>query len=157
MSKPRRIVPATELRIRLGEALKALEDEDIVVEKGGVPVALLTRYGKDVLTMGAATETHYERALSKGAEPGGWERTQSAMERGWAGIDESEMMANVYRWRDEGATRIRYELDETLEGEDQPHAGEILDRQRRMHQGYGQGALIADERAEYDASGGPRD
>lgn len=157
MSKPRRTVPATELRVRLGEALKALEDEDIVVEKGGVPVALLTRYGKEVAGMGAEIETLYERALSKRAEPGGWDRTLSAMERGWAGINDDEMTANIYRWREEGTTRTRYELDETLEGEDQPHAGEILDRQRRMHQGYGQGALIADERAEYDASGGPRD
>ena len=157
MSKPRRNVPATELRVRLGEALKALEDEDIVVEKGGVPVALLTRYGKEVASMGVETETLYERALSKRAEAGGWERTLSAMERGWAGIDEDEMTANIYRWRVEGTTRTRYELDETDDDEDQTHAGEILDRQRRMHPGYGQGTLIADERAEYDASGGPRD
>ena len=157
MSKPRRIVPATELRIHLGEALKGLEDEDIVIVKGGVPVAMLTRYGKERAAMIETIETQYERALSKRAEPGGWARSAGAMERGWVGINEEELIANIYRWRDEGATRIRYELDETLEGEDQPHAGEILDRQRRMHQGYWQGALIADERAEYDASGGPRD
>ena len=41
MGKPRRTLPATELRVHLGEALRALEAEDLVIEKGGVPVALL--------------------------------------------------------------------------------------------------------------------
>lgn len=152
MSKRRRIVPATELRIHLGEALKALDEEDIVVEKGGVPIAMLVRYDREVKTV-TETATAYERALSKAAAPGGWERTLAAAERGWAGINEVEMTANIYRWRDEGATRTGYALDESP-GEDQTHAGgEIPDRQRRLHQGDGQGTRVADERAEWDASG----
>lgn len=152
MSKRRRIIPATELRIHLGEALKGLDEEDIVVEKGGVPIAMLVQYGREAKAMSQIATT-YERALSRAAEPGGWERTLAAMERGWAGIDDSEMTANIYRWRDEGATRTRYDLDESVEGEDQAYGGEISDRQRHMHQSYGQGTRIADERAEYDASG----
>ena len=42
--KEKRRLPATELRVRLGEALRSLEDGDIVIEKGGVPVAVLSRY-----------------------------------------------------------------------------------------------------------------
>ncbi len=159
MSKQRRKIPATELRVHLGEALKALEDEDIVIEKGGVPVALLTRYGREVGTMEAATETQYERALSKRAEAGGWERTLSAMERGWLGINEDEMTANIYRWRAEGATQRRYELDDDSVSDDSEEEGvadgrgAISSRQRHLLQGLTPGTYVADERAEYDASG----
>jgi len=153
MSKRRRIMPATELRIHLGEALKALEEEDIVVEKGGVPIAMLVRYGPEAKAMSEAA-TSYERALSKRAEAGGWERTLSAIERGWAGIDEGEMIANIYRWREEGATRRYVSLDD--EDSDEEHtygSGALFGRQRRLQQGPSEGSLIADERTEYDASG----
>jgi hypothetical protein len=157
MSKPRRIIPATELRVHLGDALKALEDEDIVVEKGGVPIALLTRYRREVPAMG--TETQYERALSKRAEPGGWEQTLSAMERGWAGINEDEMIANIYRWREQGATQRRYGLDDDSASDDsedegvEDGSGTISSRQRHLQQGSTPRTYVADERAEYDASG----
>ena len=159
MSKPRRTVPATELRVHLGEALKALEDEDIVVEKGGVPVALLTRYRREVAHMEPGTETQYERALSKRAEPGGWERTLVAMERGWAGINEDEMIANIYRWRELGATQRRYGLDDDFASDDKVDeglddgSGAISSRQRYLQQGPTPRTYVADERAEYDAPG----
>lgn len=150
MSKPRRIVPATELRIHLGEALKGLEDEDIVIVKGGVPVAMLTRYGKERAAMIETIETQYERALSKRAEPGGWARSAGAMERGWVGINEEELIANIYRWREEGATSKRYSGDdeELTDG-----SGTIFGRQRHLQQGPAPGTYVADERTEYDASG----
>lgn len=153
MSRKRRIIPATELRVHLGEALKALQDEDIVVEKGGVPVAMLVRYGREAAAVTELT-TGYERALSKRAEPGGWERTLSAMERGWAGINEEEMVANIYRWREEGATQRRYSLDEDDDGEEPVYgSSKVPHRQRHLQQGSAPGQYVADERAEYDASG----
>jgi hypothetical protein len=153
MSKPRRIVPATELRVHLGEALKGLEDEDIVIVKGGVPVAMLTRYGKERAAMVETIETQYERALSKRAEAGGWERTAGAMERGWVGPNEEELIANIYRWREEGATSRRYGSGD--DDEELTDAGStIFDRQRHLQQGTpASGSYVADERAEYDASG----
>lgn len=159
MNKRRRIMPATELRIHLGEALKALEEEDIVVEKGGVPIAMLVRYGPEAKAMSEAA-TSYERALSKRAEAGGWERTLGAIEVGWAGIDEGELIANIYRWREEGATRRHVSLDDDDEDGDEEHtygSGAVFGRQRRLQQGPSEGSLIADERAEYDASGRPGD
>ena len=153
MSKRRRIMPATELRIHLGEALKGLEEEDIVVEKGGVPIAMLVRYGPEAKAMSEAA-TSYERALSKHAEAGGWERTLSAMERGWAGISAEELTANIYRWREEGATQQYVRLDDEDGDEEHPYGSRALfGRQRRLQQSPSEGSLIADERAEYDTSG----
>ena len=146
-------MPATELRIHLGEALKGLEEEDIVVEKGGVPIAMLVRYGPEAKAMSEAA-TSYERALSKRAEVGGWERTLSAMERGWAGISAEELTANIYRWREEGATRQYVSLEDEAGDEEHPHGSRALfGRQRRLQQSPSEGSLIADERAEYDTSG----
>ena len=42
--KKRTTVSATDLRVNLGAMLRRLEAEDLVVEKGGVPVAVLSRY-----------------------------------------------------------------------------------------------------------------
>ena|ERR1700674_1692823 len=152
MSKRRRIIPATELRVHLGEALKALDEEDIVVEKGGVPIAMLVQYGREAKAM-TEIATAYERALSKRSEPGGWERTLSAIASGWAGINAEEMTAAIYRRRDEGATQAHYDLDANEEGEEPADGGEISDRQRRLRQSDGQGTRVADERVEYDAFG----
>jgi hypothetical protein len=75
---------------------------------------MLVRYSREAKAM-TETATTYEQAVSKAAEPGGWERTLAAAELGWAGVDESEMTANIYRWRDEGATATGYSLDESVE------------------------------------------
>jgi hypothetical protein len=149
-------MPATELRIHLGDALKALEEEDIVVEKGGVPIAMLVRYGPEAKAMSEAA-TGYERALSKRAEAGSWERALSAMERGWAGISAEELTANIYRWRDEGATTRRFgpEMDEAEERGD--GGSTVSGRQRYLQQGAPRQTRIADERAEWDVSGGTGD
>jgi antitoxin (DNA-binding transcriptional repressor) of toxin-antitoxin stability system len=110
MSKPRRTMPATEVRVRLGEVLRCLASEDIVIEKGGIPVAVLTAYqAPAVETAGrrpaaGGIEDEYERAVSRRAEPRGWERMDKAMAAGWAGIGPDELAANVYRWREEGQT-----------------------------------------------------
>ena len=101
VARRRRTLPATELRVHLGAALRALAEEDIVIEKGGVPVALLTAYRPAAAEAGGA-ETAYTRSLSRAAEPGGWERMDAAMAAGWTGIEPEELVANVYRWRAEG-------------------------------------------------------
>lgn len=157
MNKRRRIVPATELRIHLGEALKSLEEEDIVVEKGGVPIAMLIKYGREAKVM-TETATSYEKALAQRAEAGGWERTLSAIERGWVGINEEELIENIYRWRQEGVTTRRYGLDDADDGEERDDDGSAISPgQRHLQQSPPPARLIADERAEYDATGGAGD
>ncbi len=118
-SKPRRTLAATELRVRLGEALRALEEEDLVIERGGIPVALLIKYVRlpdpRELTLDTASieplvparariGEEYERALARRAEPEGWKRMDGAIEAGWEGIDADELVANIYRWREVGRT-----------------------------------------------------
>lgn len=154
MNKRRRIIPATELRVHLGEALKSLEEEDIVVEKGGVPIAMLVKYGREAKVM-TETATSYEKALAKAAEAGGWARTLGAIERGWAGINEEELIENIYRWRQEGGTTRRYGLDDADDSvrESDDDGSAIPPGQRHLQQSPAPGRYVADERAEYDATG----
>ncbi|HYM14697.1 MAG TPA: hypothetical protein VEZ14_03995 [Dehalococcoidia bacterium] len=128
----RRTVPATELRVHLGAALRALADEDLVIEKGGIPVALLTRYSPAVVSA-TELETEYARSLSKVAGPGGWERMSAAMAAGWAGVSAEEMVANLYRWRAEGGVSPRPSLDDDEAGEDDDD-GEVPAGQRYLYQ-----------------------
>jgi hypothetical protein len=124
--RKRRRIPATELRVHLGEALKALQTEELVIEKGGVPVAVVRLYegpSEEVSEM----RTEYEKSLSKSAEPNGMAKTFAAIERGWVGIEANEFIANVERWREAGATRRRFSLDDddaedTDEGDDDGEA-----------------------------------
>jgi len=132
-------MPATELRVHLGAALRALVREDLVIEKGGVPVAVLTGYRPEEA---AAVEGEYERALSKRAEPRGSERMSAAMAAGWSGIEPEELVANVYRWREKGAPSRRLSLDAVPE--EQPRAGKVPARQRRVHPGRPKGKRVAD-------------
>jgi antitoxin (DNA-binding transcriptional repressor) of toxin-antitoxin stability system len=136
MRKQRRIMAATELRVHLGEVLRALEREDIVIAKGGVPVALLVRYEPESAGYepgAAAAEEEYERALSRRAEPGGAERMDAAMAAGWAGIDAEELAANVYRWREEGVSARRLSLDDDP-AEVDDDGSEVPARQRHLYQ-----------------------
>jgi antitoxin (DNA-binding transcriptional repressor) of toxin-antitoxin stability system len=129
----RRIVSATEVRTHLGEALRSLEQEELVIEKGGVPVAMLVKYRPPAVA--TSREEAYEQALTKRAEPAGWERMDAAMAAGWAGIEPDELTANIYRWRAEGGTARRYSFDDG----DVDAAAEVTDardvpaRQRRLH------------------------
>ena len=142
MSKPRRTVPATELRVHLGEALRALEHEDLVIEKGGVPVAVLTTYAA---ASGPATaESLYDRAVSKRAEPGGLERMELALSAGWVGIDADEWIERVYRERDEGVGLSRYySLDE--EGDLHADERDVSGGQRRVYRRPVPATRVADE------------
>jgi antitoxin (DNA-binding transcriptional repressor) of toxin-antitoxin stability system len=142
MKKPRRILPATELRVHLGEALRSLEAEDLVIEKGGVPVALLIKYRAETEEPEPAREAEYERAVAKRAEPGGRERMDAVMASGWAGIEAEELAANVYRWREEGATGRFYSLDEPAEAEDDER--QVPDRQRHLYPRRAQGKRVAE-------------
>jgi len=112
MSKPRRTIPATELRVHLGEALRALEAEELVIEKGGVPVALLIKYRSETEAAGPPAAGEYERALSHRAEPASWRRMDAVMASGWAGVEAEELVANIYRWRAEGAEPRHFSFDE---------------------------------------------
>jgi hypothetical protein len=138
--KERRAVPATELRVHFGEALKALDREDIIVEKGGVPVALLTRYEGVTAMATAATSTAWGEAVVKAAEPGGWARAESAMARGWSGVDADELVAHVRRSREEGTRSEPVTLGDQDHDERWPHDSEIRPSK-----------LIADEPGEYRA------
>ena len=142
MSKPRRTLPATELRVHLGEALRALESEDLVIEKGGVPVALLVKYRSETEAAEAALPGEYERALSKRAEPAGWQRMETVMASGWAGIEAEELVANIYRWREQGAEPRHFSFDEQLE--EDADARDVPGRQRRLHPRRPQGQRVAD-------------
>lgn len=128
----RRTVPATELRVHLGAALRALVEEDLVIEKGGVPVALLTNYHAATVSAGGL-EAEYARSLSKAAEPGGWERMSAAMAGGWAGVSAEEMVANIYRWRAEGGMSPRLSPDDEVSAEDDGD-GEVSAGQRYLYQ-----------------------
>jgi hypothetical protein len=146
MAKPRRKLPATELRVHLGEALKALEEEDLVIEKGGVPVAILSRYdgivyrvGKGGTEMSTGT-TAYLAALSKRGNPAAWPAAFNAMKRGWAGIESGEMTGAVYAAREAGASTRAYTIDEEDASDD-----EVPGRQRYLHRGSREARRVADE------------
>ncbi len=125
-------MPATELRVHLGEALKALETEDLLIEKGGVPVALLSSYQGQAEQEVDEMRPEYERSLSKRAEPNGIARTLAAMERGWVGIDADELSANIERWREAGARTTRPALDDEDEDEG-PDGGEVSSGQQHLY------------------------
>jgi antitoxin (DNA-binding transcriptional repressor) of toxin-antitoxin stability system len=139
MSKPRRTMPATEFRVRLGEVLRSLGREDIVIEKGGIPVAVLTAYRPLAAeTAGrapvAGIDAEYDRAVSKRAEPRGWELMDEAMAAGWAGIEPDELAANVYRWRQEGQTSEFATWDGGIAPtEDDADGGEVPAGQQHLH------------------------
>ena len=141
MSKRRRTLAATELRVHLGEALRALETEDLVIEKGGVPVALLISYRSETVEVAPEPAGAYERAVSKRAEPGGLERMESVMGSGWAGIEAEEFVANVYRWREAGASARHFSFDEPLEDTGER---EVSGGQRRVHPRRTEGKRVAD-------------
>jgi antitoxin (DNA-binding transcriptional repressor) of toxin-antitoxin stability system len=143
MSKPRRILPATELRVHLGQALRALEAEDLVIEKGGVPVALLTKYRSEAEAAAPSGAGEYESALSHRTEPAGWERMDAVMGSGWAGIEPEEFAANVYRWRAEGVQPRHLSFDEPGLEDDANERG-ASGRQRRLHPRRPQGKRVAD-------------
>lgn len=121
MERPRRRLPATELRVHLGEALKALENEDLVIEKGGVPVALLKRYDGVVYEIGkgggdmGANNTAYSEALSKRGNPNGWPGALAAMNAGWAGLDSDNLNAALYAARAAGTNTPLPDLSEGAE------------------------------------------
>jgi antitoxin (DNA-binding transcriptional repressor) of toxin-antitoxin stability system len=111
---------ATELRIHLGAALRSLDKGDIVIEKGGIPVAVLTRYRRGETP--SEREQAYERALAKRGDPAAWPRAFQAMSEGWSGLDAEELKANIRRWRIEGSRDKAY-----------TRGGDPLARQRRLH------------------------
>ena len=141
MERRRRRVPATELRVHLGEALRALEDEDLVIEKGGVPVALLTRYDGVIYEIGreARMSRAYTAALTKRGNPEAWPGAFVAMARGWAGIEAEALTERVYAARAAGATSVHYTLDEEGAGD-----GEVPSGQRRLYWSDGETRRVAD-------------
>lgn len=96
--------------------LRRLEDEELVVEKGGIPVAILSRYRPeaDSRMLSRPVNEEYERALVKRADPDEWETTMNAIRGGWTGVDAEEMIRNIYAARDVNARLARhYDLDES--------------------------------------------
>ena len=136
---------ATELRVHLGAVLKALEHEDVIIEKGGVPVALLVRYEPEGSMasyrysrgFSGANSRSYSMSLSRSATPGGIARMDAAMAAGWAGINAAELTANVYRWREEGATARGFSFDDERDdgaSEGPDDGGEVSSGQRYVYQ-----------------------
>src|SRR5688572_29999390 len=126
MKRDRRMA-ATDLRVNLGAALRSLDDGDIVIEKGGVPVAVLSRYGDRVR---GATEVgdaaSYTEAISKPADRSAdaLARALAAMDVGWSGLDPDEAIENIYRRRDEGASDRHVDLTKEAMIADAPPAGQ---------------------------------
>jgi hypothetical protein len=156
-----RIMPATQLRVRLGEALRMLDDEDIIVEKGGVPIALLTRYtrrpgeaarGEDAMPV---TTTAYAAALLKAGTRGGVARAVAAMERGIPGWDADALIADVRAARAAGTKTTSYSLTD----DDEEDADDDLPaRQRhRYRRPEAESPRVAEERGEWNADGGGGD
>jgi antitoxin (DNA-binding transcriptional repressor) of toxin-antitoxin stability system len=118
---------ATDLRVHLGEALRSLEDGDIIIEKGGIPVAVLSRYAPESTADERAAA--YERALSQRGDrsPEAWALALEAMKLGWTGIDAEELKAQIYRDRDRSGSRY-YDPDRSRNVADEPPAG-----QRRVY------------------------
>lgn len=119
----RTVVSATDLRVRLGEMLRRLEHEDLVIEKGGVPVAVLTRYMPEPASrspVAGGKHDEYEAALVKRADARGWETTLDAIRSGWGSeVDADAMARRVYEARDMNRRRSRnYTVD--LENESAP-------------------------------------
>ena len=126
---------ATELRVHLGEALRALETEDLVIEKGGVPVAILSRYdgvvyqirkGGSDMNKNAA----YEAALVRRGNAAALPAALEAMRLGWVGINSDELVAEIYAAREDGASSRVLDFDE---GEDEDDDGDVSARQRLLH------------------------
>jgi hypothetical protein len=134
MDRKRRLLAATELRVHLGEALKALETEDLVIEKGGVPVAILSRYDGVVYNIrkrGSDMNTNaaYEAALARRGNPAALPAALEAMRLGWVGVDSDELVAEIYAAREAGASARVFDFDE---GEDEPADDDVPARQRRL-------------------------
>lgn len=159
---PRATVSATDLRVRLGEMLRRLEHEDLVIEKGGIPVAVLTRYAPEAGPRSlepATMKAEYEAALVKRADTTGWETTLDAIRVGWGSeVDASAMARRVYEARDVNARRSRrYDVDPedesaaTSEGRDDAWTTAPA-RLRRLHRPPADAKRVADAgAAPYDA------
>lgn len=158
----RTVVSATDLRVRLGEMLRRLEHEDLVIEKGGVPVAVLTRYMPEPASrspVAGGKHDEYEAALVKRADARGWETTLDAIRSGWGSeVDADAMARRVYEARDMNRRRSRnYTVDlenESAPGsEDGDHAWTTAPaRLRRLHRPPEDPKRVADAgTAPYDA------
>lgn len=101
-------MPATEARVHFGEVLRSVGDADIVVEKDGIPVAVVI----DMETYKTLREPS-RGALGAVPEPGAWSRFLAAKERG-LGLTDREADAwieRVYRAREEGARAQHHVAD----------------------------------------------
>jgi len=125
MSKAKRM-PATEFRVHLGKVLRNLDRGDVIIEKGGVPVARVTRYAPDVPTR--STDEHRGTGVSRAAVPGAWERFMESSRTGQRAFRDAERMKrDIYRRREEQVTMARY-YDLGTGGE---HSTDVPPRQRR--------------------------
>lgn len=136
--KKRATVSATDLRVRLGEMLRRLEGEDLVIEKGGIPVAVITRYQRgsgwpeyregermlDVRKEQAVNESDVVRKIADiraryasgraGADAGKGAADDTTWDDAMAAIregwsiDGDKMIEDTYRWREEGSRLNRY-------------------------------------------------
>jgi hypothetical protein len=111
--RKRSTVSATEMRVRMGEMLRRLKDEDLVIEKGGVPVAVVTRYTAADWAAGASD---YERALSSKGDAAAWPDIMRYLAADPMDAKTAEAMkAEIYRARDESVEYARYYMDDVPE------------------------------------------
>ena len=95
--KKERRLPATHVRVHLGEVLRSLEREgDVVIERDGIPVARLVRYEP-------VDRAALPPGVSKAGDPSAWPRAIAAARRGWKDIDGERLIAQIRQWRDEGS------------------------------------------------------
>lgn len=87
-------VPATELRVRLGEIFRRVrKGEHIMVEKGGTPIAVLLDVGDYEDLRSRAGHRRRATPLSKPA-PDGRERLLRSF-GGWKGVDVEKFKADI--------------------------------------------------------------
>ncbi len=150
--KDARTISATEARVHFGELLKSLADGDVLIEKGGIPVAVLSAAPRWGSREPGPKEVPMERfpvlmnanagVVAKAPAPNGWARLEAATSAGWVGVDTDAAIADVYRWRDEGGTRS-FSFNDSAETDDDD-GPTLPDRQRRVHQRDAQEQRVAD-------------
>ena len=114
---------ATDFRVHFGEVLGSLEDQEVVVEKGGVAVAVLIPFRSDrTRSRGGGDDMNktYEAAVSRTASANGLASMIAAMERGWTGINAAELVESIYARREAGAKSEHYTLDEEADDSEVP-------------------------------------
>jgi hypothetical protein len=96
--KRRRIMAATDVRVHLGEVLRSLDKHDVIVEKDGMPVAIISRFPESRRRNDSGQRESTSRS---GVSSSG--RIKPSPKPALSAEEAERIIADIYRWRDEGA------------------------------------------------------